>query len=193
MSNRMRVNVRADSYFIVEGRIACRQCKVSTPVFAFGVPQNHETLRVSDDASKDPSESWDASDRQTLLFYVRSVNVPVATHIRSVTPCFRVESHRETGLTYWTNHCLRCDAAIDEAELRPHLARSFERAVRERQELSRYAVSQRFEAWADGRLPGAAPRQHSEKVPRRRKRRIRFDSESEFGSVIQRPTQRSTG
>jgi hypothetical protein len=163
----MRINFRADSYFILESRILCHRCKTLTPVFALALPETHERRRSNGDSSE--SGAWDAPGCPVALSHVRHVNVPVATRIRGMTACYRIEANK-VGQTFWTNHCLLCDAPMDETELRAYFLSAVDEALQSGRGARTYAVSQPVEALADGHSRGACRRQRTVKGPQRGKR-----------------------
>ena len=144
-------NVRATSYIIVEGKILCGQCDVVTAVFAFALPAGYESLYVDEDTPDEEGGAWEALGMAVVLSYVEYLPDAVANRIRAKTSHYRLDLDRESGQSFWMNHCEHCGAQMEEEELHGDLDGPFGPIPDEGLEaIQLHHVREAFEAWAGG-------------------------------------------
>ena len=116
------INIKAGNYYIVESSTLCWKCGESTRVFAFLLPEGHETLEAIEDDSMEfesdevyeawvnspESSEWQVSDMLTIIHYVRYLPREVLARIAALTPNYRIDYSKTTESSYFMNHCEYC-------------------------------------------------------------------------------------
>jgi hypothetical protein len=151
-------NVRSKKYIIVESRVLCLHCNVVTSVFALALPADYESLNATDDTPDDVHGTWESPGLPAVLSYVEYVQETVASRIRALTTHYRSARDRDSGQTFWINHCQHCGAQLEEEELHgepdcpfsPNPCEGLE-AVR------RHEIHEPFKAWAGGESHAVIP------------------------------------
>jgi len=93
----------------------CRRCGRSTALLALGVPPDHETLEVPEDAER--AGTWQHAGGNALLFFVQELPEGVRLRLSELSQFFRPAHGATTSNAYWANHCEHCDALVDDQEL----------------------------------------------------------------------------
>jgi adenine-specific DNA methylase len=101
-------NIRATSYYIAEMRVRCAKCGRQVPVFALGVPPNHE-LQVEGE--------WQNVDANALIFHVTELPEAVCRQMLERSPAFRLQLGQDAADLHWANHCEHCGGLFSEDEL----------------------------------------------------------------------------
>lgn len=108
-------NIRAPGYFVLRADAPCRHCGRSTALLALGVPLDHETLEVPEDA--EGSGTWQHAGGTALLFFLQELPDSVRWRLIELSKSFR-PAHGAAGLnSCWANHCEHCSAPIGDQEL----------------------------------------------------------------------------
>jgi Domain of unknown function (DUF5710) len=106
-------NVRAASYFLVQGTRDCWRCALHTRVFGILLPAGYEALEVDDDPAND---HWRAADEPTMLSYITFLADPIPARLRHLASRYRTDYSQTTHSFYWMNHCDRCGIKLGDFE-----------------------------------------------------------------------------
>lgn len=108
-------NVRAPAYFVLRADAHCRHCGRLTALLALGVPRDHETLDLPEDA--ECAGTWQPAGADALLFFVQELPDSVRRRMSGLSQCFRPAHGAATSNSYWANHCEHCGALFSDYEL----------------------------------------------------------------------------
>src|SRR4051812_43638533 len=86
-------NVRHSSYIIVENKVACPRCSLTTAVFAFALPAGYESLNPADDMPDDANEEWERTEFAAVLSYVGYLPEAVINRVAALTAHYRLDSN----------------------------------------------------------------------------------------------------
>ena len=111
------INVRSRHYFILRTSKTCWKCDAPTEVFAFALPESHQTLEFDDDADDDAEGTWEQMDIAALPHYIEYLAGEVRNRIGALTPHYRVDFSQTTQSWYWMNHCQHCGVKQGDYEL----------------------------------------------------------------------------
>ncbi len=91
-------NVRASHYFIAQTADYCWKCRGGTRLFAFIVPEDHESLE----------NDWELVPEPAFLQYVESIPKSVEQSITAITSLYKLGYSDTLKQSYWMNHCEKC-------------------------------------------------------------------------------------
>ena len=94
--------------YLVLSEHGCWRCHKITPVISLGterVDQETGYLDVDDEVAEEARELY-------VLSSIESLPADVLTIMQEYCPGYRHTYSRRAGLTYFMNHCLRCDAPL---------------------------------------------------------------------------------
>ena len=108
-------NVRSSGYFVLRADASCRHCGRSTALLALGVPRDHETLELPEDA--EDAGTWQPVGGNALLFFVQELPDSVRRRLSELSQSFRPARRAAMLNSYWANHCEHCGAPFGDHEL----------------------------------------------------------------------------
>jgi hypothetical protein len=108
-------NVRAPGYFVLRADAPCRHCGRSTALLALGVPPDHETFELPEDA--EGAGTWQHAGANALLFFVQELPDSVRRRLSELSQSFRPAHGAARLNSYWANHCEHCRAPFGDQEL----------------------------------------------------------------------------
>jgi hypothetical protein len=106
-------NVRAPYYYIASTKRECWSCERETSVHGIILPEEHETLWVDDDPSKD---EWQVAGVRATLSYIADMPESISMRLRELAPLYKVDYSQTTHGFYWMNHCEHCAAKLGDFE-----------------------------------------------------------------------------
>lgn len=98
------INVKADSYTIVQTEESCWKCGELTRVHGFLLPAGHRTLEYVDDGISE----WYKHREAAMVFYVTDLFPAITEQIRAITRHYFEDFSKTTNSSYWMNHCESC-------------------------------------------------------------------------------------
>ncbi len=121
-------NVRSSTFYLVRATAECRHCRRPTPVLAFAMPPNHETLESDEWGEAGPlqgsaSSGWERAGCNAVVFYIEDLPSDVQRLLRELSASgrlpgvLRLARSEETSNSYWANHCEHCDAPFGDHDL----------------------------------------------------------------------------
>lgn len=139
-------NVRAPSYFIVESRFDCLECDNEIPVYAFGLPADHQLLVQSGNDGE--LEEWRQQNVTVTLSNAAETPEPVGRHVSAITTTFRLSAENESDDPCWTNFCPHCGSEQDELDLHDEVNSPFgEDPYYGLDRIRLWKINEPFEAW----------------------------------------------
>jgi hypothetical protein len=144
-------NVRHSRYIIVESKIACPQCSLTTAVFAFALPAGYESLNPADDMPHDANEAWERTEFAAVLSYVGHLTEATMNRVAALTAHYRLDSNTHGGGEFLKNHCEHCQEPIEEELLHEDLDSPFgPLGAKISGAIQLHPVREPFEAWVGG-------------------------------------------
>jgi len=129
------------------------------------VSGHRESLNVDDDTPDDEYGTWELAPLGAVLAYVEYLPEAVANRVRGKTRCYQLDPHRETGRSFWMNHCAHCGAQVEEEELH-EIGGPFGSMASEGQEsIKLHPVSEPFVGWAGRQSRRCHPKNRSALMP----------------------------
>lgn len=154
-------NLRAASYYVLQTRHDCAQCRQRTTVYALALPPDHECTEGDIELDDDDSPGLSAADFQDWLFsppqwqtiagpallsQLGIVSDAVARALTTLAPALRPDPAQGGQ---WTNFCEHCGIALREGALYPTPGQAFcPKDDIEAQALTVHAVDAPFHAYA---------------------------------------------
>ena len=109
---------------------------------------------TGEDTGVEAAVEWRRCEHGALLFLVRSLNGPILRAVRSAHPTYSLARSAMTHDEYWTNHCGRCGAALEDHELHCEPGVAFVPMSQAQADLIRFVpVEGPLEAVVDGCAP----------------------------------------
>ena len=116
------INIKADSYYIVESTISCWKCNGETRVFAILLPSGHTSFDVEEIDEDDlefgsngacltdipESFEWRVIDMPKIIFYLDYLPAPVLARIHAMSRHYFFDYSNSTESSYYMNHCECC-------------------------------------------------------------------------------------
>lgn len=116
------INIKSDSYYIVESSKPCWKCKGETHVFSLLLPPGHTSFdeeEIEDDdlefgsdgaCLNDVPESfeWRVIDMPTIIYYVDYLPDAVLARIHAMSRHYFLDYSKTTNSSYYANHCECC-------------------------------------------------------------------------------------
>jgi hypothetical protein len=144
-------NVRHSRYIIVENKIVCPHCSLTTAVFALALPAGYESLNPDDDMPENQTEAWERTEFAAVLSYIQYLPDAVINRVGAHTAQYRMNSSSEGRDRFWKNHCEHCQEVIEEELLHEDLDSAFGSMGAELSgAIQLHQVREPFEAWAGG-------------------------------------------
>ncbi len=116
------INIKADSYYIVESSKLCWKCKGETRVFALLLPSGDASFCV-EEIDEDDLEfgsdgacltdipelfEWRVIDMPTIIFYVDYLPAAVLARMHAMSRHYFLDYGRSTESSYYMDHCECC-------------------------------------------------------------------------------------
>jgi len=107
------INVRADSYTLIESVQECRRCKRLTKMFGFLLAPGHESLQMDEEEDEKGNPlitepSWEVSNTPCLLANVDYIAPKVLTQVKKLTNTYFMDRSQTLDADYYMNHCQFC-------------------------------------------------------------------------------------
>jgi hypothetical protein len=116
------INIKADSYHIVETSKSCWKCSGETRVFALLLPPGHTSFEVEELDDEDlefgsdgacltdipESFEWRVINMSRIIFYVDYLPDSVLERIHALSRHYFLDYSRTTESSYYMNHCECC-------------------------------------------------------------------------------------
>ena len=106
-------NIRSIGFFIVESLESCWNCKQTTPVFAFLLPENHQGKEYEDeDDEKNDNIIWVDRDYKTIVSFVSFVNKECLAILNRFSSRYYYDFSKQSSSSYYMNHCKNCNSKL---------------------------------------------------------------------------------
>ncbi|KTD34695.1 DNA primase TraC [Legionella moravica] len=106
-------NIRSVGFFIVESLESCWKCKQGTPVFAFLLPENHQTKEYEDeDDEENDNMIWIDRNYKSIVSFASFMNEKCIEIIHRFTSCYYFDFSKQSSESYYMNHCKNCNSKL---------------------------------------------------------------------------------
>jgi len=106
-------NIRSTGFFIVESVELCWKCKQGTLVFAFLLPENHQTKEYEDEDDEENNNIiWVNRNYKSIVSFTSVVNEKCVEIIRGFTSGYYFDFSKQSSSSYYMNHCKNCNSKL---------------------------------------------------------------------------------
>lgn len=142
-------NIRSMGFFVVESLESCWKCKQDTPVFAFLLPENHQTKEYEDEDDDEENDRviWRTENYRSIVSFSSSVNKRSIDILHRFSPHYYFDSSKQSSGSYYMNHCKNCNSKLGDFYMHSEPGGAFQPTTREAAEAMKlYWFDEIFEA-----------------------------------------------
>ncbi|MDC9623085.1 DUF5710 domain-containing protein [Xenorhabdus sp. XENO-7] len=107
-------NVHAPFWYLAQTRTPCRHCHEQTTVTAFMLPAGHKILEEDEE---DGEIDYTEQENPAFVFYIVDIPTQVRNALSSFNHALRKEVSQQIRRQHWINHCEKCGAQQNDAEM----------------------------------------------------------------------------
>lgn len=141
-------NIRSTGFFIAESSESCWKCKQDSPVFAFLLPENHQTKEYEDeDDTKNNNIIWQTANYKSIVNYTSSLHKRCVDIIKKLSPHYYDDFSVQASGRYYMNHCKNCNSKLGDFYMHSEPGGAFQPITNEAaKNIKLYWFNDKFEA-----------------------------------------------